>query len=471
MWVGVILLMAVVEVRSNFEYNNYYDQAPDENAGRDLYEFYGEMHTEVTPMIDTTSIRFTRIRRFGERISSSTTPVDLRYIKGALKEILAGHELDGVNDEPADIIELNEDEELTTARTNMLTSTLSTETYTFPPFEWTTFDDYRRQGENGTMPTDHSFDYTSPTDDYPLESETPSPSDTTVTTDRLTSKYRTDWTFSDPLTQSTTKKTRYTGPTRPRPKLNLTGDNLDINAILGILANLTYDYEWNLTEEFNRTLIESGVPKCPTPSEPTTTATTPAIYDFSRSPVVSKCFVCGLTTTEIPRSAHCADAFGGDFLPLAPVDARSRSHIASFRKYCRRMDVHNFVVNPSEPRSIYGRFTGGCAVRWTDLSGVYTQRTCRAKFRPLLGKHFGSKRLAKLELALINVRNGCIASPMATLLPLSRGISLYARFHACVCTGNWCNRAPPAPAPPPHRLLLALYALLLYAATLAYMSD
>ncbi|CAH1643085.1 unnamed protein product [Spodoptera littoralis] len=143
MWVGVILLVAVVEARSNFEYDNYYHQAPDENAGRDLYEFYGEMHTEVTPMIDTTSNRFTRIRRFGERISSisSSTPVDLRYIKGALKEILAGHDLDGVNDEPADIIELNEDDELTTTQTNMLTSTLSTETYTFPALE---LDDYRR---------------------------------------------------------------------------------------------------------------------------------------------------------------------------------------------------------------------------------------------------------------------------------------------------------------------------------------
>ncbi|XP_050558726.1 uncharacterized protein LOC118279903 [Spodoptera frugiperda] len=269
-----------------------------------------------------------------------------------------------------------------------------------------------------------------------------------------------DWQFPDYTTFDITPKPRYTGTTRPRPKLNLTGTDLDINMILGILANLTYDYEWNLTEEFNRTIIESGAPKCPTPSEPTTTVTTPAAYDFSKSPVVSKCFVCGLTTTEIPRSAHCADAFGGDFLPLAPVDARSRSHIASFRKYCRRMDVHNFVENPREPRSIYGRFTGGCAVRWTDLSGVYTQRTCRAKFRPLLGRHFGSKRLAKLELALINVKNGCIASPMATLLPLSRGISLYARFHACVCTGNWCNLAPPAPAPLLQRALHALYALL-----------
>ncbi|CAH0698121.1 unnamed protein product [Spodoptera exigua] len=177
--------------------------------------------------------------------------------------------------------------------------------------------------------------------------------------------------------------------------------NVDISAILGILANLTYDYEWNLTEEFNRTLIESGVPKCPTPTEPTTTSTTPLPYDFANTSVISKCFVCGLKTTDIPRTAHCADAFSGDFLPLAPVDARAKGHIASFRKYCRHLDVHNFVENPLEPHSIYGRFTGGCAVRWADLSGVYTQRTCRAKHRPLLGKHFGSKRLAKLELALI----------------------------------------------------------------------
>nr|XP_049697684.1 uncharacterized protein LOC110380417 [Helicoverpa armigera] len=236
------------------------------------------------------------------------------------------------------------------------------------------------------------------------------------------------------------------------------GVKYDINAIIAIIANLTYDYEWNLTEEFNRTLIEHGVPTCPTASTLSTTPTTPAAYDFSNTSIVGKCFVCGLRTPEIPRSAACADAFSGDFLPLAPIDARARGQIATFRKYCRHLDVHNYVENPSEPRSIYGRFTGGCGVRWTDLTGVYTQRTCRARFRPMMGLHFASKRMAKLELALINVENGCIVSPMASLLAMSRGVSLYARFHACVCSGNWCNRARrplPLSTLPPALALLA----------------
>ncbi|CAH0597198.1 unnamed protein product [Chrysodeixis includens] len=216
---------------------------------------------------------------------------------------------------------------------------------------------------------------------------------------------------------------------------------MDIDAIIAIIANLTYDYEWNLTEQFNKTLLEHGVPTCPTPSTISTTTTTPPAYDFANTSVVSKCFVCGLKTPGIPRGAQCSDAFAGDFLPLTPVDARAKGQIAKFRKYCRFLDVHNYVENPSEVRSIYGRFTGGCAVRWTDLSGVYTQRTCRNRFQPVMGRHFASKRMAKLELALVNVEDGCIITPMASLLALSRGISLYARFHACVCTGSWCNKA------------------------------
>ncbi|CAH0599973.1 unnamed protein product [Chrysodeixis includens] len=242
----------------------------------------------------------------------------------------------------------------------------------------------------------------------------------------------TDLTTTEPMTTTLTTTVKSTKP-----------PVLDIDAIIAIIANLTYDYEWNLTERFNLTLMEHGVPTCasPTPSTVTTTTTTPPPYDFTNTSVVSKCFVCGLTETEIPRSAYCSDAFAGDFLPLVPIEPRARSKIATYRKYCRFLDVHNYVVNPSEARSIYGRFTGGCGVRWTDLTGIYTQRTCRNRYRPLMGKHFASKRMAKLEMALVNVDDGCIISPMATLLPLSRGISLYARFHACVCSGNWCNKA------------------------------
>lgn len=59
-----------------------------------------------------------------------------------------------------------------------------------------------------------------------------------------------------------------------------------------------------------------------------------------------------------------------------------------------------YQLNASQPRVILGRWTGGCAVRWIDLSGVYTQRTCRNRLQPTMGLHFGSKRMAKLERSL-----------------------------------------------------------------------
>ncbi|XP_075988087.1 uncharacterized protein LOC142984414 [Anticarsia gemmatalis] len=234
--------------------------------------------------------------------------------------------------------------------------------------------------------------------------------------------------------------TTTTTTTTPRPTLKL-----DIEGLMALIANLTYDYDMNLTERFNETLIKYSVPTCPTPTTttPTTTTTTVYINPFINTTVMGKCFVCGLVDQEIPQNTICGDAFAGDFLPLVPQDHTARGHIARFRKYCRFLDVHNYMESPDEPRAIFGRFTGGCSVRWTDLSSIYTQRTCRNRRRAIMGKHFASKRMAKLEMALHNVENGCIVSPMASLLPMSRGISLYARFHACVCMGSWCNVAVP----------------------------
>ncbi|KAL0809878.1 hypothetical protein ABMA28_011358 [Loxostege sticticalis] len=213
---------------------------------------------------------------------------------------------------------------------------------------------------------------------------------------------------------------------------------IDIRKLVEIIANLTMNtIESNITELFNATLQKYGIPLCgetSTTEEPT--------YDFANATIVAKCFVCGLEDTGIPENAFCADAFAGDFLPLVPVDPRARGQIAKYRKYCRYLDVPGTMVNETQPRSVFGRWTGGCSVRWIDLSGVYTQRACRNSRHTVMGKHYVSKRMAKLEMALKDVDNGCVISPMSSLVPLSRGISLYARFHACVCTGSWCNGGP-----------------------------
>ncbi|KAL0809882.1 hypothetical protein ABMA28_011361 [Loxostege sticticalis] len=233
-------------------------------------------------------------------------------------------------------------------------------------------------------------------------------------------------------------------------------DIIDIRKLVAIIANLTMNtIESNITELFNATLQKYGIPMCGD-----TTTTEAPIYDFANATIVAKCFVCGLEDRGIPDNAYCADAFAGDFLPLVPVDPRARGQIAKYRKYCRYLDVPGIITNSTQPRSVFGRWTGGCSVRWIDLSGIYTQRTCRNRRHAVMGKHFVSKRMAKLEMALQNEDNGCVISPMASLVPLSRGISLYARFHACVCTGSWCNGGPRVhtPVQPLHAFLTILTA-------------
>ncbi|XP_038221577.1 uncharacterized protein LOC119839381 [Zerene cesonia] len=214
---------------------------------------------------------------------------------------------------------------------------------------------------------------------------------------------------------------------------------IDVPALLDLIAVLAADYETNLTRKLNESLMQMSIPTCETftPLKVTTSE-----YDANATgTVIAKCFVCGLEEEGVPHSAPCADAFAGDFLPLVPVDPTARAKISKYRKYCKYLNIKGYMYNDTQPRAIFGRWTGGCGVRWIDLSGIYTQRTCRSRFQATMGKHYASKRMARLEMALLTLDNGCIVSPMATLVPLSRGVSLFARFHACVCTGSWCNTA------------------------------
>ncbi|KAJ0170124.1 hypothetical protein K1T71_014052 [Dendrolimus kikuchii] len=266
---------------------------------------------------------------------------------------------------------------------------------------------------------------------------TPITNTTTVTTNTTS----TTTTPASDLDKSTTEKAADEGKVATTTKRTQTAEpKIDINALVNLIANLTYEYEMNLTQEFNETLHKYKIPTCPSVVVTTTTEHTTTEY-FANSSIIAKCFVCGLSEPGLPTSGNCGDAFATDFMPLVPIDPRARGQVTRYRKYCRYLDIPNYFYNETIPHSIFGRWTGGCAVRWTDLTNAYTQRTCRQRRHPTTGRHFGSKRMAKLELALKDVDNGCLISPMATLLPLSRGISLYARFHACVCTGSWCNKS------------------------------
>ncbi|KAF9416560.1 hypothetical protein HW555_006135, partial [Spodoptera exigua] len=101
----------------------------------------------TTPLYDTTCNRtIARIRRFGEWTSENT--LDSRYIKGILKEILAGHDLDSLSDESRDIIKL--DQNMST--TSRIRPTLTPPMHRLGPdhrFAW-----YRRKANTTTKRSD-----------------------------------------------------------------------------------------------------------------------------------------------------------------------------------------------------------------------------------------------------------------------------------------------------------------------------
>ncbi|XP_061726340.1 uncharacterized protein LOC133531925 [Cydia pomonella] len=230
----------------------------------------------------------------------------------------------------------------------------------------------------------------------------------------------------------------YTTKPRPEPaRVNFTGLFFAIHR-----EDRWTDYDVsNLFKSFSAKLIELKYRECRTFTTRTTTTVKiyPIYYDQLISPktgrIVAKCWVCGLMESGIPENAHCAENFGSNPSSVALAEKNS------YRRYCRFMDEVPLWFNRSDPLSVFGEWTGGCSKRWLDLSGLYTQRTCRSLTTPAVGHHFLSKRMARLELALRDVKEGCVTSPMATLVPFSRAVSLFARFHVCVCRGHFCNLA------------------------------
>ncbi|XP_039764033.1 uncharacterized protein LOC120636562 [Pararge aegeria] len=144
--------------------------------------------------------------------------------------------------------------------------------------------------------------------------------------------------------------------------------------------------------------------------------------------VKSYCYRCGLNETRIPP-AYCYYIFeGGDDKSFI-----TRKH--HFKIKCIRSDTVK-----EEKRIAFGpSYRLGCFKRFLDVGIEYNERGCRTVV-PTKGKSFASKRFAKMEYLLKHVDDGCVFSPYATVTPFSRSISLYARYHVCVCSQKYCNR-------------------------------
>lgn len=144
--------------------------------------------------------------------------------------------------------------------------------------------------------------------------------------------------------------------------------------------------------------------------------------------VVSYCYRCGLNETRIPTT-DCYSTFEGEDMSFS-----RRKH--KFKVKCilsnKTSEAKNVAYGPS--------FRKGCFKRFLDVGNEYNERGCRTVI-PTKGKSFASKRFAYTEKLLKYVDNGCAYSPYASITPFSRAISLFVRYHVCVCTQRYCNRA------------------------------
>lgn len=93
-------------------------------------------------------------------------------------------------------------------------------------------------------------------------------------------------------------------------------------------------------------------------------------------------------------------------------------------------------------RNYFGQYKGGCFKRYLDVGNVYTQRGCRHYWpKNTYGMSAVGHRFKKLELALHYRKDACVSTNHASLTPYNRGISLFTRYHVCVCSKRYCNRA------------------------------
>lgn len=142
----------------------------------------------------------------------------------------------------------------------------------------------------------------------------------------------------------------------------------------------------------------------------------------------ASCYYCGLDVGNL-STPYCYDVFGNSDNRLHRL--RNRLKIKCFRG-TSKPKLGNKYYSPD--------FIGGCYKRYLDIGTTYNERGCR-KSPPETGNSYASVRLAKLEILLDNIEDGCVASPHASLTPFSRPISLYVRYHVCVCNTRYCNHA------------------------------
>ncbi|XP_023937964.2 uncharacterized protein LOC112045844 [Bicyclus anynana] len=243
-----------------------------------------------------------------------------------------------------------------------------------------------------------------------------------------------------------------------------TTNSFSPSALTSTRKTVTYDSDTR-SKNNEKLDIPDDIPSTATPTNtgPSITATTLSSVNnpedklsvlFARIPtrqkVTAYCYRCGLNESRIP-SALCHNSFEGK------GDITSGIPRSRFKIKCIRHDAAK-----EENRIAYGpSYRPGCFKRYLDVGVEYNERGCRTK-RPTKGKSFASKRFASMEYLLKNEDDACIASPYASLTPFSRAISLFARYHVCVCSRKYCNSAKTTGLNIAETFILLFYTLLKY---------
>lgn len=156
---------------------------------------------------------------------------------------------------------------------------------------------------------------------------------------------------------------------------------------------------------------------------------------------VTSCYMCGINKTNmqngIPLDESCNNMFDFSNTELPYSGQYVRSKVDCYFNYRTLSNLEPFV----EEFRAYGPYNGGCFKRFLDYGNIFTERGCRSSYMPLVGNSIASQRFVKVELLLRNIHDGCVTSPFASLTPFSRSVSLYVRYHVCVCSKPYCNNS------------------------------
>ncbi|CAK1584886.1 unnamed protein product [Parnassius mnemosyne] len=168
------------------------------------------------------------------------------------------------------------------------------------------------------------------------------------------------------------------------------------------------------------------------------------------APVIG-CYWCGHNETLLPSSTLCHDMFDSDNGQARTMARffRAKCHLYPYYSpYFRQMQGHRYYpyymlheYDNGLKTYMFGDYIKGCFKRFVDVGPLYTSRGCRRHYGTFnsYARNFASHRLKKLELIAKGHSDICVHSPLAALTPFSRSISLFVRYHVCVCSTNYCN--------------------------------